>query len=362
MRQALFFLLLLIVIFGGAIYLKGSQMLDAIIPDSKIIKALGNEGRAPELTGLDGWINSEPHTLKELRGKVVLVDFWTYTCINCIRTFPHITEWYKKYKDKGFVLLGIHSPEFEFEKKRANVEAAVAKYSLPYPVALDNDHDTWNAFQNRFWPAHYLIDVEGNIRYHHFGEGKYAETESAIQQLLLEANLISIDDVIEANEPPAGVDFKKIGTPEIYLGYLRINNLGNKDKNIQPNAAYNFSKPEKIEENRFYFEGNWNIRPEYAEFVGGTGKITIRYKANKLNLVLAAAGDKEVQVEIKVDGEYLDESNRGKDVTIKDGKSILIITLSEFYNLVDTGDNYEWHTFEIIVNSPGLQAFAFSFG
>ena len=134
---------------------------------------LPNMGKAPEILGISGWINSETLTLENFKGKVVLVDFWTYSCINCIRTLPYVEGWYKKYKDNGFVLLGIHAPEFNFEKEKKNVESAVKKYGLTYPVALDNDHKTWNAFSNRYWPAHYLIDVDGNIRYQHFGEGGY---------------------------------------------------------------------------------------------------------------------------------------------------------------------------------------------
>jgi len=323
---------------------------------------LPNKGKAPELTGIESWINSEPFTLESLRGKVVLVDFWTYTCINCIRTFPHLSGWHEKYKDNGFVLLGVHSPEFDFEKKKENVLAAIKKHNLKYPVALDNDHATWNAYNNRYWPAHYLIDVDGNIRYTHFGEGKYAETESAIQQLLLEAKLLTLDKITKVEKAPAGVDFQKIGTPEIYLGYLRINNLGNKETSAPLNKPYVFREPESVAENRFYFVGKWNIMPEFAEFVGEKGKLIIRYKANKANVVLVGNERQEIQLEVKLDGKYLDNSNKGKDIILKDGKSYVLVRSSGLYNFSDTKDNYDWHTLEIIIPSSGLRAFTFTFG
>ena len=292
----------------------------------------------------------------------MLIDFWTYTCINCIRTFPHISGWYEKYKDKGFVLIGVHSPEFKFEKKRENVEREAREHNLNYPIALDNDHKTWRAFANQYWPAEYLIDAEGNIRYTHFGEGRYAVTEKAIQQLLLEAGHLSVDEVVEVEEVEADVEFGKIGTPEIYLGYLRINNFGNKDEGVAPGTPHTFSGAESIEKNRFYLMGDWKIEPEFAEFVGGKGSITIRYKANKINLVLDTKDGVAVPLELKLDGEYLTEQNRGTDVLIENGKSTAIIESADFYNFVDTGDVYDWHTLEIILNSPGFQGFAFTFG
>jgi len=363
MRYIFLFLLALLLIAGTISYLnkKGLITFKGIMPIPQLQK-LPIERKAPELVGIEDWINSEPLTLEELRGKVVLVDFWTYTCINCIRTFPHLSEWHRKYKDSGFVLLSVHSPEFDFEKKKENVLQEVRKYNLEYPVALDNDHKTWNAFQNQYWPAEYLIDVNGNIRYHHFGEGRYAETERAIQQLLLEAGFLSIDKISEIKEAPLGVEFRKIGTPEIYLGYLRINNLGNKDKNVRPNEPHTFVEPERIARNRFYFVGTWSINPEFAEFVDEKGKLILRYKANKVNVVLENRENSEITLEVKLDGEYLTEQNKGADSFFKEGKSFAKVKESKLYNLVDTGKEYGWHTLEIIIHSPGLQVFTFTFG
>ena len=320
------------------------------------------KGKVPELKGIVGWINSEPLTMEELRGKVVLVDFWTYTCINCIRTFPHLKSWYEKYKDDGFVLLGVHTPEFDFEKKKENVLENVQKHNIQYPIALDNDYATWRAFENRFWPAHYLVDAEGNIRFTHFGEGRYAETESAIQQLLLEAGLLSLDNITEVKELPLGVDFQGIGTPEIYLGAARINNIGNPIATVLVNQPHDFERPSTIRSNRFYFVGTWRIMPEFAELVGNEGGIILNYKANKVNVVLDVEDGKEVVVEVKLDGAYLTEANKGVDVVIENGISIVRIKEARLFNLVDTGDDYNVHTIEIRILSPGFQAFAFTFG
>lgn len=363
MKYIFLFLFALLFGAGAILYLNknGFPSLKEIIPISQFQK-LPIEREAPELIGIQDWINSEPLTLQGLRGKVVLVDFWTYTCINCIRTFPYLSEWYNKYKDSGFVLLGVHSPEFEFEKKKENVLEAVHKYNLEYPVVLDNNHETWNAFQNRYWPAEYLIDVDGNIRYHHFGEGRYTETERAIQQLLLEGGLLSIDKIAEIRKPPSGVDFRKIGTPEIYLGYLRINNLGNKDENVLPDTPYTFKESQRIDSNRFYFVGTWVITSEFAEFVDEKGKLTIRYKANKVNVVLETRENLEIELEVKLDGKSLTEQNKGADVFFKVGKSFVKVQDSKLYNFVDTGEEYDWHTLEILIPSPGLRVFTFTFG
>ena len=318
--------------------------------------------KAPEFTGLISWMNSEPLTLQGLKGKVVAVDFWTYTCINCIRNIPHIQALYDKYQNNGLVVLGVHTPEFEFEKNVDNVRASVKQYGITYPVVQDNDYDTWRAFENRFWPALYLIDAEGNIRYTHFGEGKYAETESAIQQLLLEADLLSLDKISRITEPPASVDFQSIGTPEIYFGAARINNVGNPISEVQVNEPHEFFEPETVEFNRFYFVGTWRIMPEFAQLVQGEGKILIRYKANKVNIVFGATGGVDVLAKIKLDGEYLTEKNKGEDIVFQDNISFLKVKEANLYNLIHTKDDYDTHTLELIVPSTSLQFFAFTFG
>jgi len=366
MKYVLLALIVIVIISGGIVYFsKGGFLTVSDMQEEHkknlITSKLSIEGKAPEITGIHDWINTEPLTLAELRGKVVLVDFWTYSCINCIRTFPHTREWHEKYKDYGFVFLGVHTPEFKFEKKKENVEREAEENNLTYPIALDNDYATWLAYNNRYWPAHYLIDAEGNIRYHHFGEGQYDKTESAIQQLLLEAKLISVDQLAEINEALPQVDFSKIGTPEIYFGYLRIKNLGNMVKGVQANTAYEFPVPDEMKENLFYLTGSWKIGPEESTFVGTQpGKILLRYKASKANMVLDA--DRPIDVEILLDGKPLTANNKGASVILKDGHSVMTVDKPALYHLVDTKDEYDWHTLEIIVPEAGLQAFTFTFG
>src|SRR5687768_7616968 len=188
-------------------------------------QSLGIEGRAPELRGITGWINSEPLTMAGLRGKAVLVDFWTYSCVNCVRTLPYVNAWHEGYKDKGLVIIGVHTPEFEFEHDRSNVEAAVARFGISYPVAIDNDYATWKAYKNRYWPAHYFIDVKGNIRYQHFGEGGYDHSEGVIRALLQEIGSPA-QNVNAGAGVSTDVDLARIGTPETYLGFQRVEYLG----------------------------------------------------------------------------------------------------------------------------------------
>lgn len=305
------------------------------------------EAQAPALRGISDWINTNPLSDTDLRGKVVLVDFWTYSCINCIRTIPHLENWYEKYKENGFIILGVHSPEFDFEKKRGNVEVAVTKYGISYPVALDSEHKTWNAFGNQYWPAHYLIDSQGNIRYHNFGEGHYAETETAIQQLLLEAKLLTLDKITEIKEPPADTNFQNIGTPEIYLGYLRINNVGNTDTDVRADTQHIFSEPPEILPNRYYYVGAWTIDPEFSELTEGNGKLILRYKAGKVNIVAEAKDEKEIPAEIFLDGKLI---------------GLVPISSPQLYNLIDMAHDYNWHTLEVLVPNPGFRVFTFTFG
>ncbi|MCH7856278.1 MAG: thioredoxin family protein [Gemmatimonadetes bacterium] len=369
MKLLTFFLLGIVIVAVGYTILGGQKVLTSSEPVLKEVKnLLGFSSdlpiikKAPELVGLASWMNSKPFLLEELTGKVVLVDFWTYTCINCIRNIPHIKALYEKYKDNGLVVLGVHTPEFEFEKDVGNVRESVKEYGVEYPVALDNDYATWNAFENRFWPALYLIDAKGNIRYTHFGEGKYAETEAAIQQLLLEANLLSLDKITKVTEPPLSVDFQSIGTPEIYFGASRINNIGNPIAAVKINEPYEFKEPKAVEFNRFYLVGTWRIMPEFAQLVEGEGKVLIRYKANKLNIVFDTKGEADVLARVKLDGKYLTKDNRGEDIVFEGDVSFLKVQGARLYNLVDTKEEYGTHTLELFVPSSELEFFAFTFG
>lgn len=304
-------------------------------------------GEMPEFQGISEWINSPPLTKAKLKGKVVLVDFWTYSCINCIRTFPHLLDWYQRYKKQGFVIIGVHSPEFDFEKDTNNVKAAINKYKITYPVALDNEMKTWTAFNNRFWPAHYFIDAKGRIRYTHFGEGKYEESEKVIQDLLAEqAATIAETQPAKAKKPgarPAEEDLSQIESPETYLGFSRRDRLITSGRPLQLNE--------------WNLEGKWGVQSERITLKEGSGKIRFRFKARKVNLVMhpGAAPGKAL---IRLDGQPVSPQKAGRDV--KD--SFVNIAEPRLYEIVNSGPKAEEHTVEIEILTPGVAAYAFTFG
>ena len=241
------------------------------IPDEKAIASKSaNFQQAPELRGIAGYINTDDSiSIANQKGKVVLVDFWTYTCINCIRTLPYIKEWHDKYKDKGLVIIGVHTPEFEFEKDYNNVKQAAEKYRLQYPIVQDNSYSTWRAYNNRFWPRKYLIDIDGFVRYDHIGEGAYAETEMKIQELLQErAERMGMEQDIsmEISRPEDAVSITgNIGTPELYLGYdFTRGNFGN-EEGLPANRIVDYTLPEKMLDNYIYLEGKWKVNADNIE-------------------------------------------------------------------------------------------------
>ena len=302
---------------------------------------------APEFVGIAKWINSEPLKIEELKGKVVLVDFWTYTCVNCIRTLPYLNEWYEKYKDNGFVIVGVHSPEFEFEKEYDNVLNAVEKYGIKYPVAQDNDHATWDNYYNRYWPAEYLIDVNGNIRHFHAGEGDYEETEKLIQELLMERM-----EMMNKSESLAGiskpkevipVDFSKVKSPEIYLGYeTSRGNFGNTE-GLKPEQIQEYKLPSLTNVNKVYLEGKWKSNNDNLELVGDKGKIILEYNSKIANIV--AASDKPVDINILLDGKMYK----------------LTVSASQLY-VAGEAEDYGDHKLELDVLSPGFRIYTFTFG
>lgn len=335
--------------------------------DIRIDSLLNKNYKAPEFTGITNWLNLSSSdlvglSLLDLRGRVVLVDFWTYTCINCIRTLPHVTSWYDKYRDQGFVVVGVHTPEFEFEKKTENVENAIKQYNIHYPVAQDNDYATWNAYKNRYWPAKYLIDADGNIRYVHFGEGKYEETEQAIQELLREAgNQVEGNTIDMPDETP-----KTRLSPETYLGsgrmqyYYPSGSVGN--------GQQTFTLSDNLPENSFSFGGIWTITDEYA-IAGKNAVITYNFTADKVFLVLRPGKgtngtcspglvcSNPGQIKVFIDGKVVDSANAGEDT--KDG--IAIIDSDRLYNLIDLRGKTGNHTLRLEFDE-GIQAFAFTFG
>ncbi|MBB6182852.1 thioredoxin family protein [Oleiagrimonas soli] len=290
--------------------------------------------QAPAFAGIDHWINSKPLTMQQLRGKVVLIDFWTYSCINCLRTLPHLKSWWAKYKDKGLVIVGVHSPEFDFEKNTANVEAAVKKYGIGWPVAQDNDMATWNAWNNQYWPAEYLIDKNGKVVMHHFGEGHYMETENAIRQLL---GLPAM-----TREDVAAADLSKIGSPEMYLGSNRVRNMANPIPPLM--FSHDYTAPARLPLNKYALEGRWRMSGEYAELTGDKGQIRLHFQSGKLHMV--ASSKDPVTLSITVDGK------KQPDVTVHG---------SRLYTLFDSND-YRDHVITIDVPTSGFRAFTFTFG
>ncbi len=291
--------------------------------------------QAPEFTGIAHWINSKPLTMQELRGKVVLIDFWAYSCINCLRTFPHVTHWYDKYKDDGFVVVGVHSPEFDFGKNPANVERAVKHFNIHYPVAMDNNMDTWRAWRNEFWPAEYLVNQKGEVVLHHFGEGHYRDMENAIRHLLGLAPLTG-------PEKATGPDFAAIGSPEMYFGLARVRNMANTDG--PSSTPHTYHAPGTPGLNQYVLDGTWRMTPEFAELTTGSGAIHLRFQASKLYMV--AASDKPITLTITVDGKP---------------QPSVTVHASKLYTLFD-GKDYRTHTVSINIPGPGLRAYTFTFG
>ncbi|MEP7162265.1 MAG: cytochrome c biogenesis protein DipZ [Candidatus Moraniibacteriota bacterium] len=319
--------------------------------------SLENQGPAPEFVGISTWLNTEgnrPLSLASLRGKVVLVDFWTYSCINCIRTLPYVTSWYDKYKDDGFVVVGIHTPEFEFEKKTANVENAIRQYKIHYPVAQDNDFATWRAYRNQYWPAHYLIDAEGNIRERHFGEGNYEETEKAIQSLLKEAGVKDVERTLTQESKEAS---GRGLTPETYLGSARS------ERFLSPEPVgigeQTFSLPASLTRHSFAFDGKWSVGRERV--VAGTpAALNLHFNARKVFLVMSPAPGKTTsRMSVFLDGEKIGAESAGKDVQA----GMLTLDSERLYELVNLpGDASLEGILRLEFETPGTAAYAFTFG
>lgn len=315
--------------------------------------------KAPKLVGITSYINTIPEELeKEIQGKVVLYDIWTYSCINCIRTLPYITAWHEKYSDEGLLIIGIHSPEFEFEKDVKNVQMAVEKYGIKYPIVLDNEWQTWKAFENRYWPRKYIADHEGYIRYDHIGEGEYQETEKVIQQLLKERasslglNIASAEPLVDLEE----FQHTTFRTPELYFGYKFAsgrNQLGNPE-GFKPEKDVMYTSPDRIQQHYFYLDGTWKNLEGSMKLVSDTGRIKLSYFAKEVNIVTANKGD----LTILLDGSKIPQNYAGADVGLN-GKTYT--SEPKLYNIVKS-DNAASHTLEIIVDSPGFEIYTFTFG
>ena len=319
------------------------------------------EGQFPSLDGAVQWLNSKPLTPAELRGKVVLVDFWTYSCINCIRTIPYVRAWAEKYRDQGLVVIGVHAPEFAFEKQIGNVEKAVRDFKITYPVAIDNNFAIWRAFSNSYWPAHYFIDAEGQIRYTHFGEGDYEGSERVIQDLLAEAagKKNAEGDLVkpEAKGAEASPDLARLGSGETYVGYARAANFVSPEGvSANTSARYTVGNPGL---NEWGLTGNWTVGAEEARLNEAGGGITYRFRARDLHLVLGpGAGGRPVPFQITIDG-VAPGADHGADIDAA-GKGT--VTATRLYQLVRQSGAARERTFEIRFLAPGAEAFVFTFG
>jgi len=299
-----------------------------------LIGGLAQPYQAPELAGINAWLNSPPLTLKSLRGRVVLIDFWAYSCINCVRTLPYVTQWDQQYRDKGLTIIGVHSPEFEFEKKQRNVEAAIAAHGIQYPVALDNQFDTWTAFANKYWPAHYLIDQEGHVVYRHFGEGSYDKMEHNIRHLL------KLDYAPPGKEEARHTS--KEQTAETYLGYERAARFAN-EKGYK-NASFDYTLPQTLKTHEWGLSGSWNIEAERIVSAQADASLTLHFLARKVFLVLGAKEPTTLRIRLN-------------------GKDMPPVNVSQhtLYELVSQ-PNLQSGLLEITADKPGLEAYAFTFG
>lgn len=318
---------------------------------------------APEFVGIKGWINSKPLRLEDLRGKVVMLDFWTYSCVNCLRTLPHWKQLHKKYAQHGFVLIGVHTPEFRFEKDAKNVQAAVKRLGIKYPVALDSDNATWKVYGNRYWPLHFIIDPLGKIRHSHVGEGGYNETEQKVVELLKEAG-----KKVQAPKPKfAAQPFKRAFgtiTPEIYLGAARSPGFGSSAV-CTPEGCDHYVDPEPQGGHRqamVYLSGDFKQEEEYLrQLTPKEAYILLRYRAAEVNVVLGLNGGKPYEVEILMDGKPVPKSVAGRSIKYVRGKSIVRVSQSGMYQLVKMKGS-EVHEIKLVSRSTDFTVYTFTFG
>jgi thiol-disulfide isomerase/thioredoxin len=326
-----------------------------------IHSAHADEGPLPDLGGAIGWLNSAPINSKSLRGNVVLVDFWTYTCINSLRPLPYVKAWAAKYKDAGLVVIGAHTPEFSFEKEPTNVENAVRDLKVPFPVAIDSNYKIWQAFNNEYWPAQYLIDGRGRIRYHHFGEGDYGEIERVIQELLKENGATGLDGStvgVTANGVEAAPDINDEQSPETYVGYRQADRFASPER-LDKNSPRTYTTPTNSSLNQWGFGGSWNVGPESATVQSAAGKIVFRFHSRDLHMVLGPTKDgKPVRFKVIIEGTAPGE-NCGADSS-PDGTGE--VREPRLYQLIRQKGQIKDRIFEIEFLDPGVQAFAFTFG
>jgi thiol-disulfide isomerase/thioredoxin len=331
--------IIIICVAVAAFFIAGGLYVEKVSPNTptkatpaQIAGTLGDYGKAPDFTGGGTWINSQPLTIASLKGKVVLVDFWTFSCINCIRTLPYTTKWYNEYNQDGLVVIGVHTPEFAFEQNTDNVKNAVAQFGIKYPVVQDNVYGIWNAYKNEYWPAEYLINQQGEIVEEHFGEGNYTETEDNIRALL----------GLKGAASDAAPDLTGIQSPEMYFGEARLENIDPKQSPSFNNQNYTLNPTPAL--NNFSVGGTWKFSVPNAELESSTGQVSLKF--HSANLYMVAASTNPVTLHITVDGKPQ------PDVTVQ---------ASKLYTLFSSTD-YADHTAIITVTGSGFQAYTFTFG
>lgn len=323
--------------------------------------ATAGQSQLTSLKGANEWLNSQPLTPDALRGKVVLIDFWTYTCINWLRTAPYVRAWARKYRDQGLMVIGVHSPEFAFEKDIDNVRRAVKGLGINYPVAVDSEHAVWRGFDNNYWPALYFVDAQGRVRHHHFGEGSYAESERFIQKLLAEAGTAIIDRSLVAVDPhgfEVAADWATLKSPENYLGYVRTENFaspGGATRN-QPKA---YEQPPRLQTNEWALAGEWTVRDDASVLNASRGVLASRFHARDVNLVMGPpASATPVRFRVAIDGKPPGTAH-GLDV---DEQGYGTVTEQRLYQLVRQPGTFGARTVEVEFLNPGVETFAFTFG
>ena len=318
-------------------------------------------GDMPEFAAGVPWLNSAPLTREKLRGKVVVIDFWTYSCINCLRALPYINAWYSHYKDSGLVIVGVHSPEFGFEKDAANVRMAIAKFGIRYPIVLDNDFAIWKAYNNRFWPAHYFIDATGKVRGHHFGEGKYDGSERTIRTLLTEAGAKNLPAPIASTAGEgvsAAADTANVRSPETYLGFKRGSNFQS-PASFERDAPKNYQLPPALTLNQWALAGRWLVSAEKAQLETAPGRIAFRFKARDLHLVLGPGpGKAPARFRVLLDGKP-PGADHGMDI---DANGAGKVSEHRLYQLIRQQGVVQEHEFTIEFLDPRIEAFSFTFG
>jgi len=350
--KKVFLIATLVAIVGGIFYFESLRPKRSSI-DNADIKVVEKAEKAKmyesakELVDVQGFINSESFQLTDYIGKkVILIDFWTYSCINCQRTTPYLNAWWDTYKDDGLLIVGVHTPEFEFEKKYDNVVKATENLGIKYPVVQDNNYSTWTAYKNRYWPHKYLIDIDGYIVYDHIGEGGYNETEQKIRELLEERKIVLNESggIDKGMAQPTGVQdvSERPKSPEVYFGAFRNELLANGERLTM--GVQSFSSPTEVNTNYLYLDGNWNIQKEYAENTRADDRIIFKFIARRVNIV--AESDEPAEIRILLNGKEIDKK---------------IIQDSQLYNLVELSEQGEY-LLEIIIEKPGLRAYTLTFG